>query len=306
MNQLPALLKREFIEERSMMLYVPVALSVILVLLQLLALMSIGSGEAGWVTITTDDDLGESRDILIGPWYQQLLSNLAFMTPAEQAERLDYAYFASSWPLFGVLWFFVFFYLLGTLYADRQDRSILFWKSMPVSDTSTVLAKLLNGLVVIPGIYFVCILFVQISLLITSTLSAGDAPEAARDMLWSPGMVLGRWGSYIGFHLVTIAWCLPFYGWTLMVSAWARSVPFVWAVFVPVTLAAIDSIFVTGELGKFMLRHTLPVGYEDDLPLSFWDHVMRTLTSLELPLALAIGGAFIYLAIRFRGRADEI
>ena len=32
-------------------------------------------------------------------------------------------------------------YLLDCLYGERRDRSILFWRSLPVSDTQTVLAK---------------------------------------------------------------------------------------------------------------------------------------------------------------------
>ena len=49
-----------------------------------------------------------------------------------------------------MLGFVVFFYCLGSLYDERKDRSVLFWKSLPVSDRDTVLSKALSALVVAP------------------------------------------------------------------------------------------------------------------------------------------------------------
>ena len=49
-----------------------------------------------------------------------------------------------------VLAFVVFFYALGCLYDDRRDRSILFWKSLPVSDTQMVLSKAAWALLLAP------------------------------------------------------------------------------------------------------------------------------------------------------------
>jgi ABC-2 type transport system permease protein len=49
-----------------------------------------------------------------------------------------------------VLGFVLFFYLLGSLYDDRRDRSILFWKSMPLSDSQMVLSKLACALLLAP------------------------------------------------------------------------------------------------------------------------------------------------------------
>ena len=34
-----------------------------------------------------------------------------------------------------------FFYCIDSLYADRRDRCVLFWKSLPLSDAETVLSK---------------------------------------------------------------------------------------------------------------------------------------------------------------------
>jgi ABC-2 type transport system permease protein len=53
-------------------------------------------------------------------------------------------------PVLMVLGFLVFFYCLGALHDERRDRSLLFWKSLPVSDYTTVMSKLLLAVVVAP------------------------------------------------------------------------------------------------------------------------------------------------------------
>src|SRR5688500_3753928 len=45
-----------------------------------------------------------------------------------------------------------FFYGLDALHGERRDRSILFWKSLPVSDRTPVLSKVLVMMAVLPGI----------------------------------------------------------------------------------------------------------------------------------------------------------
>ena len=50
-----------------------------------------------------------------------------------------------------VLGVVVFFFCLGALFDDRKDRSVLFWKSLPISDQATVLSKVAMALVVAPA-----------------------------------------------------------------------------------------------------------------------------------------------------------
>src|SRR6476469_4184286 len=56
------------------------------------------------------------------------------------------------------------FYCLDSLYGDRRDRSILFWKSLPVSDLTTLLSKITIPLVVLPVISFAIILATQLAI----------------------------------------------------------------------------------------------------------------------------------------------
>lgn len=305
MNQLPALLKREFIEHRNMLLYVPLAITAVLLGLQLIAAFVLQRGTGMNMTIDASDG-HESREVLVGAWFDQLLVKLQAMTPSEQAHAMDAAYIGASWPLLAILWFLVFFYLLGTLYDDRRDRSVLFWKSMPVSDAMTVGSKLMIALIVIPAIYFAYTFAVQISFFVISALMVGDAPAQVAALVVDPWRLAGRWFELLGFHLVTVFWCAPFYAWVLLVSAWARSVPFVWALAIPVSLAAIDKLLVTGELGSFMVRHTAPVGWDEEHVMTLGETIVSYGTSWEFPVALVIAGVFVYLTIRIRGKTDEI
>ena len=50
-----------------------------------------------------------------------------------------------------------FFYCIDALYADRADRSVLFWKSLPLSDAETVLSKFATAAVLIPLVAEICV-----------------------------------------------------------------------------------------------------------------------------------------------------
>src|SRR5262249_34417013 len=61
------------------------------------------------------------------------------------------------------------FYCLDALHGERRDRSILFWKSLPVSDRTTVLSKLIVPALILPAIAFALTVVVQFLMLMWST-----------------------------------------------------------------------------------------------------------------------------------------
>src|SRR5882762_3783613 len=60
------------------------------------------------------------------------------------------------------------FYCLDALHGERRDRSIMFWKSLPVSDLTTVLAKASIPLVVLPLLVFAIIVATQLIMLLVA------------------------------------------------------------------------------------------------------------------------------------------
>ncbi len=145
-------------------------------------------------------------------------------------------------------------YCLAALHAERGDRSILFWKSLPVSDLTTVLAKASIPIVLLPLIIFAITVVTHVLMLL-----AGTAVLAARGVavavLWAQIPVLSMWAAVL-YHLVTVhaLYWAPFYGWLLLASAWARRAAFLWAA-VPIAAVLIIEklVFDTTAFGRLLL-----------------------------------------------------
>jgi ABC-2 type transport system permease protein len=140
------------------------------------------------------------------------------------------------------------FYCLDALHGERRERSILFWKSLPVSDVTTVLSKTIIPLVIIPAIIFVIIMATQFVMMLISSA-----------VLMPSGLAGTTWLNYNLFYqslvliysLIVIAlWHAPIYGWALLVSGWARRAPFLWAVMPPLAIGIFEKV-------TFNTAHTL-------------------------------------------------
>jgi ABC-2 type transport system permease protein len=121
------------------------------------------------------------------------------------------------------------FYCLDALYGERRGRSILFWKSLPVSDRTTLLSKATIPLVVLPLVTFTIIVATQLVMMVwTSVLLISHGMSPASTWTYVP---LFRNSVILLYGLIAIAlWHAPIYGWTLLVSGWARRATFLWAV----------------------------------------------------------------------------
>lgn len=141
-----------------------------------------------------------------------------------------------TWPFFLVTFFVTFFYTLDALYADRRDRSFLFWKSLPVSDVETVASKLAIAAVVAPAITAVVALVTQyVCLILVSIVMLFKGHSATQ--LWVHLPVIKGIAVMLYSILVIGIWSLPIWAWFLMVSSWANRMPFLWSL-VPVAVLA--------------------------------------------------------------------
>ena len=134
------------------------------------------------------------------------------------------------------------FYSADALYGERRDRSILFWKSAPVSDSITVLSKAAIPIVVIPLLAFAVTVLTQwIMLMISSAVLLGSGHNVA--ILWSRVGIFHRWPMLL-FHFLCIhgLWQSPIYAWLLLVSGWARRVPILWAALPPLTIGIVEKV----------------------------------------------------------------
>jgi ABC-2 type transport system permease protein len=238
MNQLPTLIKREFWEHRNTFLVLPAAAAGF-VLFMMVFIFVASATEAFDMTIDLDSDEAhqwKEENVVTDDVVGYLLYRLDALHEADREEHINGWLHGLAVPFVGILWFVVFFYLLNTLYEDRRDRSILFWKSLPVSDALTVFSKLLTGLIIVPVVYLAFIVVLQLSSLAILSLGTIGTEVPVWATLWGPATLFGNWFNYIALLTFYSFWALPFFAWLLAVSAFAKSVPLVWAIGVPIAL----------------------------------------------------------------------
>jgi ABC-2 type transport system permease protein len=144
------------------------------------------------------------------------------------------------------------FYCLDALYGERRDRSILFWRSLPVSDTVAVLTKASVPIVILPLLTFAIAAVTQWIVLV---IDAGTLAMHGRSVAVLGQVPILKMQAGLLYHLVTVhaLWYAPIYAWFLLVSAWARRMPFLWALLVPLMIAIVEKIaFNTAYFAEFI------------------------------------------------------
>jgi ABC-2 type transport system permease protein len=161
--------------------------------------------------------------------------------PARRHVTLTMPYSMAPAPIMFASLVVGFFYAVDALYGERRDRSILFWKSMPVSNRMTVLSKASIPLVVLPMIALTLSLVTQIILIVQSIVvlagSGIDPGVLLREIRYPQEPIVMAYG--LAVHAL---WFAPVYGWLLLLSAWARRAPFLWAVMPPLAFVAFEKI----------------------------------------------------------------
>jgi len=174
------------------------------------------------------------------------------LDPAQQPMALAMPYSMAATLIIFTGYIVGVFYCLDALYGERRDRSILFWKSLPVSDLTTVLSKASIPLVVLPVLVFTIALATQLAMRLLSTmvLLASGLGIAA---LWTRLPLVQMTLVLLYGLTVHVLWHAPLWGWLLLVSSWARRTPFLWAVLPPLALGVFERIaFQTSYFGSLM------------------------------------------------------
>ncbi len=208
------------------------------------------------------------------------------------------------------------FYCLDALYGERRDRSILFWKSLPVSDRTTVLAKAAIPLGVLPLIAFALSVVTFFLLLFFGTaVLLGSGLSPAR--LWAEVRFVQEPLVMLYGLTVHALWFAPIYGWLLLVSAWARRTPVLWAAIPPAAVALVEKIaFDTSNFGALLgyrvtgaMAEAFAVsperggsGIEGLAELS----PVRFFSAPGLWVGLALAAAFLAAAVRLRRNREPI
>jgi ABC-2 type transport system permease protein len=236
------------------------------------------------------------------------------LSPDLQREALARPYHFAAALIMGAAFIVSFFYSLDALYGERRDRSILFWKSLPVSDLTTVLAKASIPLLVLPLIAFAITVVTQSIMLLLSSLVV-LASGLSVTTLWTQ-VVAYRSLLMLLYHLVTVhmLWYAPIYAWLLLISAWARRAPILWAVLPPIAIGIFEKIafrsshFAALIVNRFSGGREAIDSMQGNSPLDPHMHMTpgTFLASPGLWTGLALAAVFLFAAARLRRQRGPI
>jgi ABC-2 type transport system permease protein len=307
MKNLYWLIRREIWEHKVEFVWAPVLVSALFVVLAVAWSVNLHSGFHAEFLIN-----GE-------PFNPNATSNVGHGQLFQQAIGAVFA--TMAYIQFSLVAFVVFTYFAGTLVDEKRDRSVLFWKSMPVTDTEVILSKVITGAGLVP-IFSVLVALASV-LLVGLVVAFGMSRVAGSGSVFTS--VFDAFNTWAVVTLSTlplqIVWAIPTIGWALMVSSFVRTNATLWAIGTPLIALAIVAIFTVvfriewqTAFGTPFLRlvvGTIPTswltiydsGDGGDLAASFIgrDNVTR-MTGLWL--GVLAGAAMTYVAVLMRRRAS--
>ncbi|MBS0456080.1 MAG: hypothetical protein JSS44_01945 [Proteobacteria bacterium] len=330
MNTMKWLLKREYWEHKGGFFWAPLIVGAIMLLFLTVSVVT--------VAVTGSHHIGchleGGRTICLSQ----------SMTPTQRDQfvhGLASGYVGLETPVYFVLPFTMFFFALGCLFDDRKDRSVLFWKSLPISDHATVVSKLAMVLLIAPLLTIAIGTVLSLLSLLVICLAGAVIGLNFFGALLSPDIVLSPL-TVVAMLPVYAAWALPTIGWLMLVSAWARTKPFLWAVGVPVLAGTLlswgNALFGLGWNDAWYWQHIVGRGLGGTVPglwFAYHPHLDGILQSVDggpagmvvdstrqgigwllaqswqmfatpgLWIGVAVGAAMIYAAIRLRRWRDE-
>ena len=238
--------------------------------------------------------------------------NALALEPTRMRAAIEAPYDIAAMMIMFTAFIVAVFYCLDALHGERRERSILFWKSLPVSDLTTVLSKAFVPMVILPLVTFAVIIATQFMMLLISTLvllPSGLAGTTWQLLPWFQLSII----LFYGIITMTL-WHAPIFGWLLLVSGWARRATFLWAVLPWLAISAIEKIAFNTAYFAQMLGRRVGGSFEEafvvtNFPKGSHYPVVDRLTQLDplkfvsspgLWIGLVVAALFIFAAIRLR------
>jgi ABC-2 type transport system permease protein len=275
-------------------------------------------------------ELWEHRSIYIAPLFVAVLTLIGFVVgsahlvakvraagslgPIQLREAIERPYGFAAMFLMGIGFLVSIFYCAEALHGERRDRSILFWKSLPVSDFMVVLSKMMIPLMIVPLITVVLTIATHVLMLLLNMVVL-QAVGVSVSLLWANLSLSTMWMMML-YHMVALhgLWFAPVYAWMLLASAWARRAAFLWAVLPPLAIAVVEKIaFNTTYFPHWMQYRFGGAPGAGAYPGS--DHAMHSWASLNvgqflfdpsLWSGLIVAVLFLFAAARIRRNRGPI
>jgi ABC-2 type transport system permease protein len=236
--------------------------------------------------------------------------NAASATPAQQHATIAMPFNIAAAVVLMAAFFVAIFYCLDALHGERRDRSILFWKSLPVSDRTTILSKAAIPFFVLPLVSLIIIIATQFMILAVSTIVLMGHDEALM-ALWRNVKFIELSLSLTYGIVAIVLWQAPIYAWLLLISGWVRHGAILWAVLPLLVLGAIEKMAFNTNHILLMMGFRMTGWYHralffppkgSGIVLSPFQHLtpIRFLTTPGLWLGLIFAAACLAAAVRLR------
>lgn len=291
MKSLVALIRREFIEHRGAFFYAPLGI------LAVLAVVMLGGITFGRFSVA------QKVGIVSG------------------VKGFEFGFLALSGLWFAYLLFALFFYFADAFSADSRNNSMLFWKSMPVSDFKMLASKMTAGLTLFPAIIFGAALMSGVIVFVATLIMIFTVPGF---QLSNPVGYLSTGISIAGFALsylvLALLWYAPFFAWVGLLSTLFRRWSIPLAFLIPALIGLAENLLLrdTGPNAGYFLdylhrRADFALDREDlgrallsDAPFDSATVLGRFVATIDWPQltgGLLVAALFVYLASEVRRRA---
>lgn len=296
-NPVKTLLLREYWENRRSILITPIVVATFMAVMLLGTLIFQGNIHMNGMVLTLSD----------------VMDNFSDHDAEKVQNHIHMLLMVFVVPIGIVMWFAMIFTTLSSLYDERKDNSILFWKSMPISDTQTIVSKLLTVTVTIPIVAILVALALQIFILIVASIMALYTDYNIWSLLWAPANLPLLLVNEVILLAMYGLWALPVFAWFMLASVISKRTPLLVAI-IPMVLASLfERVFIgTHFIGSFFNNH---LGIEHLLKKSFNDNfddipsldtlaMLKSAADPQLWFGLAIAAALLYGTILLRRRSN--
>jgi ABC-2 type transport system permease protein len=228
--------------------------------------------------------------------------------PMQLHEAIERPYNSAAMFVMGIVFLVSLFYSVEAMQGERRDRSILFWKSLPLSDLTVVLSKMSIPLIVLPVLAVVLTIVTHMVMLVLNVIIL-QANGMSASMLWDHLSLTPIW-MMMAYHMLALhgLWMAPVYSWLLLVSAWARRAALLWAVLPLAAIGVIEKIafnsthfahWMEYRFGGAPGANAYPGG---DMAMHEWSHlnIGQLLFNSSLWIGLIASALLLFAATRVR------
>ena len=175
-----------------------------------------------------------------------------------------------GFPILLTVGFGLLAYSLSTFADERKDRSLIFWRSLPVSDLTTVLSKVFVVTLIVPLMVLPYIILLQLVAMTSASIFFATNDIVSFSWLWG-SYIITDWFRIIFSLWAQALWSLPLFLWLMLAGTFAAR-PIAGAIVPPVILIVLEGVifktnlvleFIENRIGFWSRSDSFPKEYQE-------------------------------------------